>query len=192
MIAKTYKSTNNFTSPESLSNFGIPVIDGREIKYLGLEEFNFCPILQNYTFQDKNVAFIPCFSSNRDNIFIEELHLFYLEAPHVTIHYATLFGVSQIHHTDVPTIRQELIEIGFQNHVHNSVPFQNVYGPLFNQAIQIWDNYFDSNNTIANGNDLRFVLNTFYERIEFHHPNNFVEWAHLKFARPLYNDIEMI
>lgn len=188
MRAKTYKSTNNFTAPQSLSHFGIPIAGGNEMKHLGLEEFNFCPILQNYTIQDKHVAFIPCFSINRGNIFIEELSLFFLVNENVTIHYATLFGVSQIAPADVPNIRQELIEIGFQNHVHNSVPFQDVYGPLFNQAIQVWDDYFNTNNIVAGGNNMRFVLNTFYERIEFHQPNNIVDWGNLKFARPLYND----
>lgn len=187
MRAKTFTSANNFIAPESISNFGIPVTNQHETKSLGLEEFNFCPILQNYTYHNNHVAFIPCFSMNRGNIFIEELKLFYLQAPNLTIHYATLFGVSQIQENQIPNIRLDLIENGFHNHVHNSIVFQNNYGLLFNPAIQIWENCFNSNVIFADGSDVRFILNTFYQEIQFHQ-NNVVNWGNLKHARPLYND----
>jgi hypothetical protein len=105
MRAKTYKSTNGFTAPQSLSNFGIKVTHGKETKFLGLEEFNFCPILRDYTFEDKYTAFIPCFSIYRGDLYIDLLVLFYSDAPGITLHYATLYGVTEIQKTDIPSIR---------------------------------------------------------------------------------------
>ncbi len=145
MRAKTYKSTNNFTAPQSLSDFGIKVTNGIETKHLGLEEFNFCPILKDFTFEDKHVAFIPCFSINRGDLYIDQLGLFYRDAPGITLHYATLYGVTQIQASEIPAIRQDLISVGLPEFVHNSIDFQNNYDPLFNPAIKIWDKCFNTN-----------------------------------------------
>ena len=48
MRAKTYRSTNNWRAPQSLSTFGIPIIGNRITKYLRLEEFNFMPKSHGY------------------------------------------------------------------------------------------------------------------------------------------------
>jgi hypothetical protein len=187
MKVKTYKSTNNFTAPQSLSDFGIEVSNGKETKYLGLEEFNFCPILQEYSFNGKHVAFIPCFSIERANITIDKLELFYLYAHGVTFHYATLYGVTQIPYSEIPAIRKDLISAGLPVFVQNSIAFQNNYGALFQPAIEIWDTCFESDVIIAGGRDDRFILNTYYERIEHHNPKRQVDWTNLMFANNLYN-----
>lgn len=187
MKAKTYKSTNGFTAPQSHSDFGIEVSNGKVTNHLGLEEFNFCPILQEYYFNGKHVAFIPCFSIDRAGIIIDKLELFYLYAPRITFHYATLYGVTQIQSSEIPAIRTDLITVGLQEFVHNSIAFQNNYGELFNPAIKIWDNCFDTDIIIAGGREDRFILNTFYERIELHNPKRQTDWANLMFANNLYN-----
>jgi len=187
MRAKTYKSTNGFTAPQSLSDFGIEVSNGKEIKHLGLEEFNFCPILQEYTFNGKNTAFLPCFSIDRAEMQIDKLELFYHYAPLVTFHYATLYGVSQIQTSEIPSIRKDLISVGLPEFVHNSAAFQNKYGQLFEPAVKIWKNCFNTDIIIAGGTDDRFILNTFYERIEHHNPKRQVDWTNLMFANNLYN-----
>lgn len=188
MRAKTYKSTNNFTAPQSLSKFGIPVSNGSQTKHLGLEEFNFCPILTEYNYQNKYVAFIPCFSSDRGGQEIDKLDLFYLDAPGVTLHYATLYEVSQIHYSEISSIRKELIQAGLPQHVKTSIDFQNNYGPLFNPAIKIWKKCFESNIITANNTEDRFVVNTFYKKVVIHNPRKRVNWSDLKRARLLYND----
>jgi hypothetical protein len=186
MRAKTYKSTNGFTAPQSHSDFGIEVSNGKVTKYLGLEEFNFCPILQNYTFKNKHVAFIPSFSIDREDLYIDQLDLFYRDAPGITLHYATLHGVSQIQAPEIPAIRTDLIAVGLPEFVHNSIEFQHNYGPLFNPAIKIWDKCFNTNIIIAKGTDDRFVVNTFYEKVVLHNPKRRVNWANLKHARALH------
>ena len=186
MKAKTYKSTNGFTAPQSLSDFGIKVSNGKEIKNLGLEEFNFCPILKDFTFQDKHVAFIPCFSINRRDLCIDQLELFYRDAPGITLHYATLYGVTQIQMTDIPSIRKNLIQSRLPEFVHNSIEFQNNYGALFNPAIKIWDQCFKTDIVIAKGTDQRFIVNTFYEKAVIHNQKKRVNWANLTRARSLY------
>ena len=186
MKAKTYKSTNGFRAPQSLSDFGIEVSNGEETKHLGLEEFNFCPILQNFTFQDKHVAFIPCFSINRGDLYIDQLELFYRDAPGITLHYATLYAVTQIQMTDIPSIRKNLIQSRLPEFVHNSIEFQNNYGALFNPAIKIWDQCFNTNIIIANGTNDRFVVNIFYKNVVLHNPKINVNWTNLKHARALH------
>jgi hypothetical protein len=187
MKAKTYKSTNGFTAPQSLSDFGIEVSNGKETKHLGLEEFNFCPILQEYSFKGKNTAFLPCFSIDRAGMLIEKLELFYLYAPKVTFHYATLYGVTQIQTSEITAIRKDLISVGLPAFVRNSIDFQNNYGPLFQPAVEIWNTCFNTDVIIAGDRDDRFILNTFYERVEHHNPKRQVDWANLMFANNLYN-----
>jgi hypothetical protein len=185
MKAKTYKSTNGFTAPQSLSTFGIKITNGKAAKYLGLEEFNFCPIVKKYKFEGKNVAFVPCFSTMLRNP-IEKLDLFFLNSPGVTLHYATLYNVSQIQTSNIASIRQDLIGLGLPDFVQNSAAFQNNYGVLFNPAIGVWNNYFNSNAILARGTKNRFILNTFYTKIEIHKAALNVNWSSLKFAGPLY------
>ena len=82
MRAKTYKSTNNFTAPQSLSDFGIPVSNGKDRRYLGLEEFNFCDVLRAFVYvheKKQHVAYVPCFSS-RHQPPCNVLKLFFLDA----------------------------------------------------------------------------------------------------------------
>ena len=187
MKAKTYKSINGFISPQSLSSFGIKITNGEETKYLGLEEFNFCAIIQNYSYKGKHVAFIPCFSINREDVFIDQLELFYLEAPGVALHYATLYGVTQIQKAEIPSVRKDLIQFGFPEFVQNSLNFQDTFGQLFITAIEIWNRcFFNTNIIVAKGTDDRFVLNTFYEKIIFHNPKIQVNWSNLNRARLLY------
>ena len=87
--AKTYYSSNGFTSPQSLSNFGIPIVQNNEIMYLGLEEFNFTSLLLK-----NKMAYIPAFSKIRTRA-VKELFLFYSNNGS-TFHYATMYNVSQI------------------------------------------------------------------------------------------------
>jgi hypothetical protein len=185
MKAKTYKSTNNFTAPQSLSKFGIVVAIENKTKYLGLEEFNFCPIIRNFKFKSKNMAFVPCFSTTNRNP-IDKLDLFYLDAPGVIIHYATLYGVSQVQESDIQAIRNALIQAKLPDFVKNSQDFQVNYSVVFNSALKIWNNCFDSNIISGKGTSERFILNTFYEKIEFHNPKNIVYWSNLQRARLLY------
>ena len=187
MKAKTYKSTNNFTTPQSLSDFGIEVSNGKETKYLGLEEFNFCQTLLHFKFQKKkHVAYIPCFSSKIQSN-VDKLELFYLESKGVTYHYATLYGVEQINNNQVSQIRKDLLDAGLVNLVENSQDFYLNYGDLFNTALKIWKHYFRSNTIVANRGIDRFVVNVFYDKIEFHKPKNKKNWANLKRASVLYN-----
>ena len=118
---------------------------------------------------------------------IEKLELFYLYAPKVTFHYATLYGVSQIHPSEIPTIREDLTTNGLPEFVHNSATFQNNYGPLFQPAVEIWNTCFNTDVIIAGDRDDRFILNTFYEGIEYHNPKRQVDWESLMFANNLYN-----
>lgn len=185
MKAKTYKSTNNWTAPQSLSKFGIPVINKTELKHLGLEEFNFCKILRDFNFENKHVAYIPSFSTcNRP--FIKKLDLFYHNAKGITIHYATLFDVEQLTIKEIPNLRTQLIASGFQNFVQTSPDFQNNYQNLFQPALKIWKTNFNNNTIISSGHNTRFVINIKYKSIKFHSLSNQVAWSNLKRARALY------
>ena len=92
MKAKTYQSDNNFTVPKSLSNFGIPIRLKGHVKYLGLEEFNFCKILRDFKFNNYYLAYIPCYSTcSRPTL--DKLDLFLvleMELPFTTQHYLML------------------------------------------------------------------------------------------------------
>lgn len=187
MKAKTYQSNNNFTAPQSLSTFGIPIRLKRNIKYLGLEEFNFSKKLTEIKFENKNLAYIPCFSETiRPNL--TQLDLFYSAGNNVTIHYATLYGVQQIANdiSQINQIRQRLNEELFMEWVANNQEFQNNYAELFGLTIEVYRQNFRSNHVIAEGHDDRFVFNILYDKVIFHNPEILVPWANLKRARHLY------
>ena len=188
MRAKTYKSTNNFTAPQSLSDFGIPVSNGKDRKYIGLEEFNFCDVLRAFLYaQEKkqHVAYVPCFSSRHQRP-CNVLKLFFLDAPGRTIHYATLYNVSPIQDHDIRPLRTALAEAGLATHVRNSPGFINNYGNLFQPALEIWDQNFQANQIVAPRGVSRFVVNVFYESIEFHIPGIENDWSNLKKASVLF------
>ncbi|MHA8056652.1 hypothetical protein VR611_11935 [Aquirufa nivalisilvae] len=188
MKAKTYKSNNNFTAPESLSDFGIEISNANKRKYLGLEEFNFCPILLDFKFENQHVAYIPCFSSNLRPP-INRLKLFYRERPGVTIHYATLINVSQIEQDKslIQNLRKSLEIAGFPSYVENSLEFQRNYVSLFEPAFATWKQNFESDTIIAKRTVNRFIVNAFFESIEFHDSDNIVNWSNLKRASVLFS-----
>jgi hypothetical protein len=184
MKAKTYKSTNNWIAPQSLSKFGIPVVNKTELKHLGLEEFNFCKILTKFKFENKYVAYIPCYSTCK-RPFIDKLDLFFYDGNGITIHYATLFDVEQL--TDeISELRNSLLDAGFPNFVETCTDFQNNYKNLFEPTLAIWKINFNQDNILAKGHEPRFVVNVKYTYIQFHSPTNIVPWSNLKRARALY------
>ena len=83
MKEKTYQSTNSWIAPQSLSPFGIPIGEIRKRKYLGLEEFNFSQKLTEIKFENKNLAYIPCFSETI-RPYLSKLDLFYSAGNNIT------------------------------------------------------------------------------------------------------------
>ena len=185
MKAKTYQSTNNFTVPQLISTFGIPIRVKSNLKYLGLEEFNFCKTLRDFKFNNCHLAYIPCYSTClRPNL--DKLDLFFSAGNGVTIHYATLFDVEQLSIEEISELRFSLLAARFPNFVENSPDFQNNYQNLFEPALAIWKNNFNQDNILARGHDPRFVLNVKYKSIQFHSIVNSVPWSNFKRARALY------
>lgn len=185
MKAKTYQSTNNWRAPQSLSTFGIPIIGNRMTKYLGLEEFNFSLKVTGIEFENKKLAYIPCFSE-KVRPYQSELELFYSAGNNVTMHYATLYGVQQISDNQIIDIRRKLNQEDFMEWVENNQEFNDNYGGLFDSALGEYRNFFESKRVIANGHEDRFVFNVLYDKVIFHNPEIQVPWANLKRARHLY------
>jgi hypothetical protein len=186
MKAKTYKSTNGWSSPQSLSKFGVPISGENKIAYLGLEEFNFCEILSNFTLNEFCFAFIPSYSTCK-RPFIEELHLFYSDGYGQTRHYATLYEVEQLTcGSEIESLRDKLIKVGFDKFVQTSTSFKRNYGDLHLEALKVWNNNFESNTIISTNHNLRFVLNVKYKKVIHQKPPLIVNWANLKRARSLY------
>lgn len=189
MKAKTYKSTNHWTAPQSLSTFGIPISNKLHKKYLGLEEFNFCKILEKFRFENKAVAFIPCFNTKVRNP-VQKLELFYHVGNGGGIrHYATMFEVEQIDEKDstqIDRLRAALQKVGFTDYVRGSSDFQLNYGDLFFPAVKTWNEYFKSNKIIAKKTEKRFVVNVFYKSIVFHALERNVNWQNFNYASRLY------
>lgn len=185
MRAKTYLSSNNFTAPQNLSTFGIQ-IGKTNPKFLGLEEFNFIEIIKEYKYNDLHIAYLPCFQSKRNSEFDYIKLFFYDDDTKQSIHYATIYNVRQITIDNISTIRKELKDKGLLEYIKNSLEFKNNYSEHFNEALKIWEDNFNSNVIIANKGEKRFIVNTFYKRIEFCH--NIMDWSNLKRATPLYND----
>jgi hypothetical protein len=187
MKAKTYQSTNNWSAPQSLSTFGIPIIGNRITKYLGLEEFNFSQKVMGIEFENKKLAYIPSFSEKvrPDQT---ELDLFYSAGNNVTMHYATLYGVQQIENIKgrIEEIRKILNQENFISWVKNNQEFNESYGGLFDSACDEYEKFFNVNRVIASGHEDRFVFNVFYEKVFFHNPETQVPWANYKRARHLY------
>lgn len=185
MKAKTYKSTNNWIAPQSLSKFGIPVVNKTELKHLGLEEFNFCKILTKLKFENKYVAYIPCYSTCIRS-FINKLDLFFYDGNGISIHYATLSDVEQLTTKEIPNLRKLLKASQFPEFVQTNPDFQKNYKNLFQPALKVWMKNFKNNTIISTGHNTRFVLNIKYKHIQFHSPTNIVPWSNLKRARALY------
>ena len=185
MKAKTYQSTNNWRAPQSLSTFGIPIIGNRMTKYLGLEEFNFSLKVTGIEFENKKLAYIPCFSE-KVRPYQSELELFYSAGNNVTMHYATLYGVQQISDNQIIDIRRKLNQEDFMEWVENNQEFNDNYGGLFDSTLGEYRNFFKSKRVIAKGHEDRFVFNVLYDKVIFHNPEIQVPWANLKRARHLY------
>lgn len=183
MKAKTFFSTNNWTSPQSLSSFGIIIANEKRVKILGLEEFNFCNALNNVRFKDYHLAYIPAFSTCSRNS-IEKLELFASNNGQV-YHYATLFDIVQINN-EVDEIRTILKEEGFVDFVLNNKEFKAEFGDLYEKAINKWEECFHSNNITGKGTEKRFVVNTLYKKIIWNNPFVKVNWNNLKHANNLY------
>jgi len=185
MKAKTYRSSNNWSAPQSLSSFGIPIGQKRNIKFLGLEEFNFSNKLSEIKFENKSLAYIPCFSqTNRP--YLNHLDLFYSAGNNVTYHYATLYGVQQIDKDIIGEIRKRLNQENFLEWVENNQEFINNYGDIFRSAFQVYIQNFHVGNVIAQGHNTRFVFNVLYDKVIFHNPEIQVPWANLTRAKHLY------
>ena len=186
MRAKTYKSTNGWSSPQSLSKFGIPISGENKMAYLGLEEFNFCEILSNFTLNEFRFAFVPSYSTCK-RPFIEELHLFYSDGYGQTRHYATLYEVEQLTcGAEIESLRDKLIKVGFDKYVQTSTSFIRNYGDLHPEPLEVWNNNFQCNNILAKAYSPRFVLNVKFKSIIHHDPPLVVSWGNLKHARALY------
>ena len=186
MKAKTYQSTNNWRAPQSLSTFGIPIIGNRITKYLGLEEFNFSLKVTGIEFENKKLAYIPCFSE-KVRPYQSELELFYSAGNNVTMHYATLYGVQQISDNQIIDIRRKLNQEDFMEWVENNQEFRENYDVFFAPAMREFIRFYEeSNRIIANGHEVRFVFNVLYDKVIFHNPEIQVPWANLKRARHLY------
>ena len=186
MKAKTYRSTNNWTAPQSLSTFGIPIIGNRNSKFLGLEEFNFSQKVTGIEFENKKLAYIPCFSETV-RPYLSELELFYSAGNNTTLHYATLYNVQQISDNQIIDIRKKLNQEGFIEWVENNQEFRENYNVFFAPALREFTKFYEeSNGIIANGHEVRFVFNVLYDKVIFHHPEIQVPWANLKRARHLY------
>ncbi len=186
MKAKTYKSSNGWSSPQSLSYFGIPISKEKQKAYLGLEEFNFCAVLSNFTLNEFRYAFIPSYSTCK-RPFIKELKLFYSDGKGKTFHYATLCEVYQLKEdSEILTLRDKLKEVGFDKFVENSPNFILNYGVLHAEALKVWKRNFSCNTIIAKGHFPRFVLNVRFKSIVQHDPPLIVNWGNLKRARALY------
>jgi hypothetical protein len=187
MKAKTYQSTNNWSAPQSLSTFGIPIIGYRNTKYLGLEELNFSQKVMGIEFENKKLAYIPSFSE-KVRPHQPELDLFYSAGSNVTMHYATLYGVQQIENNEerIEEIRKILNQENFISWVRHNQEFNDSYVELFDSACDEYEKLFNVNRVIADGHEDRFVFNVFYEKVNFHNPEIQVPWANLKRARHLY------
>lgn len=187
MKSKTYYCTNNWSAPQSLSTFGIPIQNDESKKILGLEEFNFSKKVTSIQFENSFLAYIPSFST-KIRPYIDQLDLFCRSGRNETIHYATLLDVRQITRTDeVIQIRKLLENENFLNWVENNRDFQNNYGDLFNEALKVYKQFYYSNNIHAKGNSNRFIFNVLYENKIIHEPAISVNWSNLMFASRLYN-----
>lgn len=190
--AKTFKSEHPhfFTKPQGLSGFGIPIPGAPEDFTLGLEEFNFCDILKEFTFEGKHVAYIPPYSCTESQSNIGEfdsLELFFHNGINRgTTHYATMHKVSRIPENKelIQAIRKQLIDIKFPEYVnYHSNPWPNYAGYLRTAALEIWNNNFATNQIIAPEGENRFVVNMFYEKIEIHNPETTLNnWQNYKRA----------
>jgi len=176
MKAKTYRSSD-FKGPQNLSSFGIEIVPKLT---LGLEEFNFINILK-----ENKLAFIPAFSTCiRLNVDLVEL-FYYDKQNRTNVKYAELIGAQQIKNEEVNSIR-ELLGDNYARQVLENERWENVFGVNAENAKTRWKKHYETNSVFPKRRDeLRFVLNVKYEKINFNFkPANF---NNLKFASKLYN-----
>jgi hypothetical protein len=187
-IAKTYESNNGWTSPISMSTFGIPILLPNNIceQYLGLEEFNFSNLMKK-----EKLAYLPCFSSENAGIIdaavYDNIDLFYLEdATGITYHYATMKNVRRIEQGAIEGIRANLLAEGLPKVILNDEIFLQNYQESFAPAYKIWENNFSMNNIVAAGNLPRFVLNVNYSDLIIFDTKVARDWNNFTFASILY------
>ena len=88
--------------------------------------------------------------------------------------------------SEIESLRDKLIKVGFDKFVQTSTSFKRNYGDLHLEALKVWNNNFESNTIISTNHNLRFVLNVKYKKVIHHKPPLIVNWANLKRARSLY------
>ena len=205
-IVKTFKSEQPdfFTKPQGLSSFGIIIPGAPQSFTLGLEEFNFCDILNKFTFQGKHVAYLPPYSTFQKKYNPRNyncLHLmFHNGGKDGVTHYATMHNVSRI--PDIPTtiieLRKALTTAGLPNYVNvgsGAWPNYNLYPGSQIAASTIWNRNFNTDRIIEPNPQLkpknkdRFVVNMFYERITFHNQMpQMKEWETKQRARLFFEN----
>lgn len=174
-IVKTFKSTHPdfFTKPQGLDEFGI-VIPGRPKISLGLEEFNFCEILDGFRYKGKRVAYLPPYSTIEVNFHprtYDCIHLmFHNGNANGVTYYATMHNVSRIPEEDIVNLRAKLTRLpGYVAAESGAWPR---YTPTQQAAaIKEWNKCFHSDKIMAKKGEPRFVVNMFYESITFHNNN---------------------
>ena len=177
MKAKTYRNSD-FLGPQNLSSFGIGIATNLS---LGLEEFNFIDVLN-----EKRYAFIPAFST-RIRQDLDFLELFYYDRQNKTnVKYAELRGVEQISNEEVESIR-ELLGDSFLQQIIENPRWGKVFGEFSQNAIERWKKYYYTNTVFPKkGDELRFVLNTKYDSINFDFEIQSNNIVNCNFAKNLY------
>jgi len=174
--AKTYYSTNGWTGPQNLSNFGQEIAPNIT---LGYEEFNFIKPLE-----EKKLLYIPCFSYPRTEN-LAEVYLFYHVPNKGPMSYAKVSGLRQLHESEIMEIRKSL-EKELPDQVKNLIDSSN---GVFNtpeikqKAFEFWSSNFAHDNILSAGKEPRFIVNTKYEKIDFIEKNQPVNpnWKRAKF-----------
>jgi hypothetical protein len=170
-FARTYGSIHHpdnlnnawqFPTGSELDTFGV-IVHNHHLTF-GLEEFNFNPFLIK-----EKLAYVPCFGTLRTypRDFIEELRLIYRVPGNINycyVHYATLLNVSPLLNNDIQllqnTLAPQLNQIYFRQ---ESINYFGPHFPIFQEKI---NKMFDANVIADNHNDLSFLLNVKYEKLE--------------------------
>lgn len=171
--AKLVFNNSAWQRPTKLVTEGTGIFVPSSDLYFGLEEWLNHPVLK-----ELKIGFIDCYRASEYPEKVDVLHLFTFNSSNKTVyHIGNMYGVKQIHYSEIEQIRQKLQEQHWLKSIEED--FKTLGVSKINEYLKIW-----SSNVIVGSTAESFMVNVHYEQIELWDKK---DWKNLTKKNPMVN-----
>ncbi len=171
--AKLVFNNSAWQHPTKLVTEGTGIFVPSSDLYFGLEEWLNHPVLK-----ELKIGFIDCYRASEYSEKVDVLHLFTFNSSNKTVyHIGNMYGVKQIHYSEIEQIRQKLQEQHWLKSIEED--FKAIGVSKINEYLKIW-----SSNVIVGSTAESFMANVHYEQIELWDKK---DWKNLTKQNPKVN-----